>query len=104
MPRRYLITLTALLFTTPLLADTPRAQPSCMNAEVNGYRSQSYECLGQLMAAPEDPRHNAGGSLSSERIVQRQPNQLGLFNQAATRLRMGSNFGNAVTPERPATP
>jgi hypothetical protein len=56
------------------------------------------------MAAPEEPRHKAGGSLASERIVQRQPNQLGLYNQAATRLRMGSNFGNAVTPQRPTTP
>lgn len=104
MPCRHLITLAALLFAAPLLADTPRAQPSCMNAEVNGYRSQSYECLGQLMAAPEDPRHKADSRLSSERIIQRQPNQLGLFNQAATRLRMGSNFGNAVTPQLPTTP
>lgn len=105
MPRRHLISLATLLFAAPLLADTPtQAQPSCMTTEVNGYRSQAYDCLGQLMAAPEDPRHQGAGSLSSERIIQRQPNQLGLFNQAATRVRMGSNFGIAVTPQRPTSP
>ncbi|WP_313053421.1 hypothetical protein [Pseudomonas lopnurensis] len=34
-------------------------------------------------------------------ISGRAPNQLGLFNQAATGHRMGSNFGKSAFPQRP---
>jgi hypothetical protein len=77
---------------------------ACIDVEVNGQRSQSFECLTQkLKPAPSPQAGNpANVTMSSEEIAHRPSNQIGLFNYSATSHRMGNNFGVSVFPQRPA--
>ena len=79
-------------------SDAPK--PNCFDVEVNGYRTPSYDCLGQQLA-PRTPGPHDNPALASEQIVKLPPNQLGLANPAATSNRMGSNFGKSAFPQRP---
>ncbi|MBC3375840.1 hypothetical protein J3P95_13775 [Pseudomonas sp. Z5-35] len=94
---------------TPLFLILPlwvqAAEPvneGCINVEVNGYKALSYECLSEQMA---NPKGTAAARKNQEAmnvpIDQRAPNKLGLYNQSATRIRMGNTFGNSALPQRP---
>ncbi|VFR26866.1 hypothetical protein ANDO1_3146 [plant metagenome] len=78
----------------------PQPVPSCIGAEVNGYRSMSYDCLGQQMS-PDTPPNRPNPALSSQDVTRRPPNQAGLVTPATTANRMGGNFGNSAFPQRP---
>lgn len=56
---------------------------SCIDVQVNGARSLSYNCMAQQMTPPkEDPRHRAhtlNSTLASERATRLPPTQTGLF-------------------------
>ncbi|MDF5957461.1 hypothetical protein P4110_29485 [Pseudomonas aeruginosa] len=84
------------------LADEPTPPANCINTEVNGYQALSYECLSQQMTDPDSAaRARREQELDSAAIVRRPPNQLGLYNQSATRIRLGTSFGNSVEAQRP---
>ncbi|MDC3929300.1 hypothetical protein [Pseudomonas aeruginosa] len=84
------------------LADEPTPPANCINTEVNGYQALSYECLSRQMADPDSAaRARREQELDSAAIVRRPPNQLGLYNQSATRIRLGTSFGNSVEAQRP---
>ena len=92
-----------LLFAFPLLLQAAGpANEGCVNVEVNGYKALSYDCLSQQLANPQ-------GAAAARRnqeamnvpIEQRAPNKLGLYNQSATRIRMGNTFGTSALPQRP---
>lgn len=84
------------------LADEPTPPANCINTEVNGYQALSYECLSQQMTDPDSAaRTRREQELDSAAIVRRPPNQLGLYNQSATRIRLGTSFGNSVEAQRP---
>lgn len=86
---------------TPAGATKPAASSACVDVEVNGYRSLSFDCLSTQMH-PEAKNPNAQNpALASEEIARRAPNQLGLFNQAAFSNRMGGNLGRSAVPQRP---
>jgi len=85
--------------------ETPHSSAGCVEVEVNGMRSPSYDCLTDKLK----PAASAAGAspvkqMGSEEIAQRPGNQLGVFNWSATSQRMGNNFGKSATPQRPATP
>ncbi|ABR86824.1 TPA: hypothetical protein L6B08_22135 [Pseudomonas aeruginosa] len=83
-------------------ADEPTPPANCISTKVNGYQALSYECLSQQMADPESAaRARREQELDSAAIVRRPPNQLGLYNQSATRIRLGTSFGNSVEAQRP---
>lgn len=88
------------------LASAAGAPAPCTEVEVNGVRAAtSFACLTDKLRP--HTTHGIGGQvpgagLQSEAIVQRPPNQLGLFNRAATSTRMGNGFGVSVYPQRPA--
>lgn len=82
----------------------PDAPAPCTEVEVNGVRTTSFACLTDKLrpnTARERGDPASQPALPSEAIVQRAPNQLGLFNRAATSTRMGNNFGVSVYPQRP---
>jgi len=102
MPR--FLPILTLLLSLPLLvqASEPDSKEGCINVEVNGYKALSYECLSQQLANPDG---NAAVRRNQEAMYvpvhQRPSNQMGLFNQSATQIRMGNNFGRSVMPQRP---
>lgn len=87
----------------------PSAPPSragCVDVEVNGQRSPSYDCLTHQLQPASSPL--AGGrapGLESEDIANKPSNQIGgQFNWSGTSQRMGNAFGNSATPQRPSPP
>jgi hypothetical protein len=79
-------------------------EPACIEVEVNGQHVPAYDCLTRKL----DPASGANAKrqdirLKSEQAAIRPANELGLFNRAATRQRMGNTFGTSVDPQRPAT-
>ena len=76
---------------------------ACVEVEVDGYRSISYDCLAEQMAPPKQRPDVQTPTLAAEATARRAPNQLGLFNQAAFGNRMGANAGRSVYPQRPPT-
>ncbi|MFL6611764.1 MAG: hypothetical protein ACJ8HF_26340 [Pseudomonas sp.] len=92
-----------LLAALPLWAQAAEpANEGCINVEVNGYKALSYECLSEQMA---NPKGTAAARKNQEALTvpieQRAPNKLGLYNQSATRIRMGNTFGHSALPQRP---
>lgn len=85
---------------------TAGSRVGCVDVEVNGQRSPSYDCLtNQLQPASSPLAGSRAPGLESEGIANRPGNQVGgQFNWSATSQRMGNNFGNSATPQRPATP
>ncbi len=76
--------------------------PACVDVTVGGYKTLSYECLGLQMTNPQGntaARKNLEAMTSP--ITHHAPTRMGLYNQAATRTRMGTNFGTSAFPQRP---
>ncbi|MFC7286797.1 hypothetical protein ACFQPC_01995 [Herminiimonas glaciei] len=95
-----------LLYAGLLHASEPAAPAAtgtaaCVEVEVDGVRTPSYNCLSQKLQPKATPNSTIPPQMGSEAIVQRPSNQLGLFNRAATSNRMGNTFGTSVYPQRP---
>jgi len=73
---------------------------SCTATNPDGTRSLSFACLnaelmdGDAAHVPNLKALDAAG--------RGNPEALGIFSYTATQIRMGSNFGKSVKPERPA--
>lgn len=88
--------------TKPLAQAEANETPSCVEVEVNGQRTRSFDCLTQkLLPTTASAQKPSSSSVASETIVERPSNQLGLFNRSATSQRMGNTFGTSVYPQRP---
>lgn len=91
-----LIKILRIIFLLPIVglaqqaAASPPAEPhseqsesSCIDVQVNGARSLSYNCMAQQMTPPkEDPRRRnptLNSTLASERATRLPPTQTGLF-------------------------
>ncbi|VWC42198.1 hypothetical protein BLA13014_06979 [Burkholderia aenigmatica] len=79
------------------------AKPVCVDAEVDGKRALSYDCLSQQLKPKADPQAGASQT-DSERLSKQPSNRLGTFNLSTERNRFGSNWGRSVTPQRPDAP
>lgn len=92
-----------LVVTTQAGATEPgKGSSGCLDVAVDGYKTLSYECLGQQMTNRQgDTAARKNQEAMAFSISNRAPNQLGLFNQAGTSHRMGSNFGKSAFPQRP---
>jgi hypothetical protein len=77
------------------------AQPShdsCVDVQVGS--AQSYACINQQLQGVAREAQKSSGA--APYTAQSPANQTGQFNEAATRERLGGNFGKSVTPVRPA--
>lgn len=100
-----LLMLAALLPSALHAAERDAAAPpaSCIEAEVNGYRSLSYDCLNQDMAqrlARQRPPRR-GAPAVSEEAPRRPPSALGMPTPATLGNRMGNTFGVSAFPQHP---
>lgn len=92
-------------------AQTPPAAPSagqvskrvCVDVEVGGERTLSYDCLSQQLTPTVPP--DAPASQSAAQALANGPsNRVGTFNLSAERNRFGANWGKSITPQRPQPP
>ncbi|MCA8274185.1 hypothetical protein LGN17_16965 [Burkholderia sp. AU30280] len=119
MRRRGISTIVCLLLATGAHAQVGRAaasaaapapaspgsvtKPVCVDAEVDGKRALSYDCLSQQLKPKADPQAGASQT-DSERLSKQPSNRLGTFNLSTERNRFGANWGRSVTPQRPDAP
>lgn len=73
----------------------------CVNAEVDGQRALSYDCLSQQLA-PTMPVGGNSATNAAEGLASAPSNQVGTFNYSAESIRFGSNWGKSAEPQRPA--
>ncbi|EXF47482.1 hypothetical protein BAY1663_00156 [Pseudomonas sp. BAY1663] len=95
-------TLMLLLLVAAQAGASEAGKDACIDVAVDGYKTLSYECLGQQMTNRQgDTAARKNQQEMAFSITNRASNQLGLFNQAATSHRMGANFGRSAFPQRP---
>ncbi|WP_114814924.1 hypothetical protein [Paraburkholderia kururiensis] len=85
---------------------TSGTKPVCVDAEINGQRAPSIDCLNaQLRPKPSAADAAQGASPTAAEVNAKGPsNRVGTFNLSTERNRFGSNWGKSVTPQRPAAP
>ena len=88
----------------PAASAVPAQAPSqhvCVDAEVNGERALSYDCLTQRLAPPPAAQ-DADASNAAEALVKSPSNKAGTFNWSAESIRFGSSWQKSAIPQRPA--
>ena len=90
----------------PPAAGNPAAAPTrpvCVDAEVDGRRALSYDCLSAQLKPSPTPEAGASQT-AAEGLATAPSNRLGTFNLSTEQNRFGANWGKSVTPQRPAPP
>ncbi|VVE53248.1 hypothetical protein PCA20602_04854 [Pandoraea capi] len=83
-------------------ATSASSRAGCVDVEVNGQRSPSYDCLTNQLQPASAPGAGRKPGLESEDIANKPGNQIGgQFNWSGTSQRMGNTFGSSATPQRP---
>jgi hypothetical protein len=78
-------------------------QDSCIDVQVDGYRTPSYDCLSKQMTPPQPAGSRSDPGQASGWVANAPSNQVGLYNQSSTSIRMGNTFGKSAFPQaRPA--
>jgi hypothetical protein len=81
------------------------ATPSCVDVQVEGARSLSFDCLNQeLKDAAQDHPDTAPAVSAKDVTGTGAPTQVGTFSYTGTSIRMGNAFGHSATPQRPPAP
>jgi len=94
-----------LLLATLCVAPPCRAQPkqaapaNCTDVQVGS--AQSYDCLNAQLGTLARGTQRFSSDTDAPITATSPSNQVGVFNEGATRNRLGSNFGKSVTPYRP---
>jgi hypothetical protein len=73
----------------------------CVNAEIDGVRALSYDCLSQQLAPSPTIAEPGSPANPAEALATASSNRSGTFNESAEHNRFGSNWGKSVTPQRP---
>jgi hypothetical protein len=73
----------------------------CVNAEIDGVRALSYDCLSQQLAPAPTIAEPGSPANPAEALASASSNRSGTFNESAEHNRFGSNWGKSVTPQRP---
>jgi hypothetical protein len=73
----------------------------CVNAEIDGVRALSYDCLSQQLAPTPTIGEPGTPANPAEALATASSNRSGTFNESAEHNRFGSNWGKSVTPQRP---
>lgn len=92
----------ALLSPHALAQEAPKTSSACVDVEVDGQRTMSYQCLQEKLQekAAQEALRPAGPN--SESITRQAPNQLGMPTPATLSNRMGNALGSSIKPQRPA--
>jgi hypothetical protein len=93
-----------LVLANPAQAQVPEAKSGQSCVDVSVGQAQSYDCINQQLGALAAQQHRAAEP-DGPATATSPANETGQFDEAATRNRLGRNFGHSVTPERvPSAP
>ena len=92
-----------LLIIVMLSAPAAYAAGPCVSVEINDDAADYYDCLNSDLQAQVSQSEKRRSQL---KIIQQNSRpqtdtEMGLYNNAATRMRMGGNLGNSAFPQRP---
>jgi hypothetical protein len=73
----------------------------CVDAEVNGERALSYDCLNRRLV-PASAAQAESVPNAAEARAKAPSNQSGTFNWSAESIRFGSSWQKSATPQRPS--
>lgn len=93
-------------FAQVLPAAPPAGQAAkrvCVDVEVGGERTLSYDCLSQQLT-PTTPPDAPASQSAAQALANGPSNRVGTFNLSAERNRFGANWGKSITPQRPQPP
>lgn len=91
-----------LLIALLVVAAAP-ATPPCVDVDVGGAVRTDFDCLNARLKSDADAAHR--GRPPFKALDARSSDlSLGVYNEAAKRQQMGSNFGKSVVPFRPSPP
>jgi hypothetical protein len=79
---------------------TPKPTQPCVDVQIGNDRSAYLNCLNDVIARSVEHEH-ATPQPAAPVDVHSPSNQVGTFNEAAARQRMGSAFGVSPIPQRP---
>ena len=81
------------------------ANPSCVDVQVEGARSLSFECLNQTLKDAAQQQSETAPTVSAKDVTGTgAPTTVGTFSYTATSIRMGNAFGHSAIPQRPPAP
>jgi hypothetical protein len=72
-----------------------------VDAEVDGVRALSYDCLSAQLAPSPVAGDSHTAPNAAEALATAPSNRVGTFNYSAESNRFGANWGRSVTPQRP---
>ena len=87
----------------PLHVEAP--SPSCIDVQVEGARSISFDCLNQQLQADAQGQIGVAPIVTAKDVTGTgAPTTVGTFSYTGTSIRMGDAFGKSATPQRPSAP
>lgn len=90
------------ILLTPVQVHAPS---SCVDVQVQGARSLSFDCLNQQLKDASQEHSDSAPTLSAKDAAGTgAPTTTGTFSYTATAIRMGNSFGHSAIPQRPPAP
>jgi hypothetical protein len=97
------IGLTLSLLAYPVLAAAPPSNPAqaCVDVQIGSDRTAYFNCLNDALQRQVEHERNAP-VVTAPIDAKSSSTQVGTFNEAAARQRMGNAFGVSSVPQRPS--
>lgn len=87
--------------SAPAPAPAGQALPGTNCTDVQVGSARSYDCVNAQLGAVARGQQKFSSDLNAPVTASSPSNTVGTFNEAATRERLGPNFGKSVQPYRP---
>lgn len=86
----------------PVLAASPDANPAqtCVDVQIGNDRTAYFNCLNGVLQRQVEHERNAP-AITAPIDAKSSSTQVGTFNEAAARQKMGNAFGVSAVPQRP---
>lgn len=88
----------------PLHVQAPDTD-SCVDVEVGGAKSLSFDCLNRQLHNPAGTDDSKAPDIAAKDVTgSGAPTTAGTFSYTGTAIRMGDAFGKSAIPQRPTPP
>lgn len=93
----------AMLVSAVDAAPSPAPGSTCVDVQIGNDRTPYLNCLNEELMKSVQREHGTPQPIAPLGATS-SPNQIGTFNEAAARQRMGNAFGISPIPQRPPKP